>query len=115
MHEKHTSGLDQHTLDMRNQDNIDDAWEDWVEGIGEAPPKTIVRLFGRWTPSNAMVRWLLAILIGIFVVCTLLTLSSCTEMACVATRAGGYTGPHPTCQAARPTAPPATAALKATP
>jgi hypothetical protein len=77
MHKKHASGLDQDTLDMRNQGNIDDAWEEWVAGRGEEPAQPVVRLFGRWTPSNAMVRWLLAVLAVILVGCTLLTLSSC--------------------------------------
>jgi hypothetical protein len=115
MHKKHASGLDQHTLDMRNQDNIDDAWEDWVAGIDEEPAQPVVRLFGHWTPSNAMVRRLLAVLAVIIVGCTLLALSSCADVACFATRAGGYAGPHPTCQAARPEMPPATTALKGTP
>lgn len=39
----------------------------------------IVRLFGKYAPPPALMRWLLAFLVGVVLVCTLVGLQGCTS------------------------------------
>lgn len=54
----------------------------------------VVRLFGRSGPSRAMMRWLLAALVGICLACTLVVLSGCAAQSCALARATGYYCPE---------------------
>lgn len=54
----------------------------------------MVRLFGKYAPSAAMMRWLVAFLIGAILVCTLAVLSGCAAQSCAFARATGYYCPQ---------------------
>jgi hypothetical protein len=101
--------------DRQNQDNVLDALEDWPSGLFDEQDAAIQRTLDAERRQSRWRRWGLGLVVGGLLVAGGVFLSGCGEVACFATRVGGYTGPHPTCQAARPEPAPATAALKGTP
>jgi hypothetical protein len=49
-----------------------------------------VRLLGAKGPRTQTMRWVLALLCGLAVVCTLLAVSGCAETSCALARSTGY-------------------------
>ena len=101
--------------DMQNDDNVQDALDDWQSGLFDEQEAAIQRTLDEKRRRVILRQWGIGAVVGGLLLVSMLLLGGCGEVACFATRAGGYTGPHPTCQAARPEAPPWQAALKGTP